>query len=96
VARYHITVRAGTYAALAPLVREHGINPMRTEPAGDGGYVIDSYADDEQIAALEAAGYQVERLEDIDAGRDERMAEVSDEDAYKDRPPMEGKPEGEG
>jgi len=72
VARYHITVYGADRAAMADLVRVHGVRVYaQTLQEGSGGYRVDAVCDESEIDKLTDAGYRVDRHEDVDeAARD--------------------------
>jgi hypothetical protein len=77
MSRYHACITGKDLAALAVLVRKHKVTVARhTVEKVAGGYRVDAHATDAQIKALEAAGYQVERLEDAEAQGKARQAET--------------------
>jgi carboxypeptidase T len=76
--RYRVTIDGKTYDAMADLVRKHKLNIAghTARKAPRGRYVVDAFADSEQIELLRAEGYGVEVREDVhEAGR-QRQAEV--------------------
>src|SRR6266404_3646573 len=64
---WHARIIGSDYAAMADLVTRHKVTVARhtVEKVADG-YRVDAHASEEQIRALESAGYKVERLEDAD------------------------------
>lgn len=65
VSNYHARITGSDYAAMADLVTKYKVTVARhTVEKVAQGYRVDAHASDEQIRALEAAGYKVERLED--------------------------------
>src|SRR6185369_1300669 len=67
VARYHITVHGADRAAMADLVRVHGVRVYaQTLQEGSGGYRVDAVCDESEIDKLTDAGYRVDRHEDVD------------------------------
>jgi hypothetical protein len=72
VAKFHITVHGADRAAMADIVRVHGVRVYaQTLKEGSGGYRVDAVGDDSEIDKLTEAGYRVDRHEDVDeAARD--------------------------
>jgi murein tripeptide amidase MpaA len=74
---YHAKITGRDYAAMADLVRKHKVLVARhTVEKVAGGYRVDAHPNDEQIHALESAGYTVECLEDAEAAGKERQEEA--------------------
>jgi murein tripeptide amidase MpaA len=64
---------------MADLVRKHRLDVVRhtvSRPAA-GGYCIQAVADDARIAALQKAGYTVQRIENVDEAGRVRQAEAA-------------------
>jgi len=85
--RFHITIHSSDREHLRDLVRvhklqvfEHGIQ------RDDAGYTVHAMAQPAEIAALRAAGYQVEQHEDLDEHGRARQQEVGKGNRYL-RPP---------
>jgi len=85
--RYRITISGQSNEAMADLVRkykihvfDHGIR--HTEGTG---YVVDAIAEPDEIQSLVAAGYHIERHEDLDEVGKARQAEVGRGNRYKQR-----------
>ncbi|MGE8474995.1 MAG: peptidase M14, partial [Paraburkholderia hospita] len=77
MSRYHARITGKDQAALADLVTKHKVTVARhTIEKVHGGYRVDAHATNAQIKALEADGYQVERLEDAEAQGKVRQAET--------------------
>jgi carboxypeptidase T len=75
---YRVTVAGKNYDAMADLVREHRLNIAghTGKKAGRGRYVVDAFADSDQIEALKSAGYRVDVHEDVQEAGTKRQAEV--------------------
>lgn len=84
---YRVTIYGRDYDAMADLVRKYEIAVFRHTAAksDDGGYHVDATLDDAQIGVLQAAGYRIDRHEDVDRAGLARQAEVGQGDEY--RPP---------
>jgi Predicted carboxypeptidase len=76
--RYHVKITGKDYDAMADLVRKYKVTVARhtVEQTAEGGYRVDAHANGTQIRQLEAAGYQVDRLEDADKSGKARQAEI--------------------
>ena len=75
--RYHVKITGKDYEAMADLVRKYKVNVARhTVEKLDGGYRVDAHADGRQLRTLEAAGYKVDRYEDLDKEGKKRQKEV--------------------
>src|SRR4051812_955249 len=76
--RYRVTIAGKTYDAMADLVRRHRLNIAgHTGKKAGRRYVVDAFADSEQIETLKAAGYRVDVHEDVQEAGTRRQAEVS-------------------
>ena len=80
---YHVTVHGTGREALADLVRVHGLrvyaqtlDEQPTDPR------VDAIADDATIGRLVAAGFRVDRHEDIDQAAQESIGEVGQGNRY--------------
>jgi|307.fasta_scaffold128369_2 hypothetical protein len=86
--RYRISIKSHDREAMLDLVRVHKISVYdhgsRQSPSGE--YSVDAAADAAQIRKLRAAGYLVDRHEDIDKVGRARQREVGKGDRYRDRP----------
>jgi hypothetical protein len=82
--RYHVTISGQGYDAMADLVRAHQINVLHktVRSRGKERYTVDAIVDDSVIPRLTAAGYAVERHEDVDEVGRERQKEVGQGDRY--------------
>lgn len=77
VPRFRVTIAGKNYDAMADLIRRHKLNIAgHTGKKARRGYVVDAFADSDQIERLRADGYQVEVLEDVDEAGKRRLAEV--------------------
>lgn len=77
--RYRVTISGQGYDAMADLVREHSVDihrPTLRQPDAENRYSVDAIVDDNQIHALEAKGYTIERHEDVDEAGKERQKEI--------------------
>jgi carboxypeptidase T len=75
--RYHVRITGKDYDAMADLVRKYNVNVARhTVEKLDEGYRVDAHADGRKLRALEAAGYKVDRYEDVDKEGKKRQKEV--------------------
>jgi hypothetical protein len=77
VAKIHITVHGGDRAAMADLVRVHGVRvyPQTLKEKGEG-FQVDAVADDTVIRRLADAGYDVDRHEDVDQAAQDSLRHV--------------------
>src|SRR5258706_7520770 len=76
--RYRVTISGKTYDAMADLVRKHKLHIAghTGKKAGRGQYVVDAFADSDQIELLRSEGHGIDVREDVkEAGR-QRQAEV--------------------
>lgn len=88
MAGYFVTIRVESRRSLAALIREHGIDlfPDHIGRAIDQRPIeVRGIASTEQIKALKAAGYRVERGENVEKGKKARLAEVGRGDRYAER-----------
>jgi murein tripeptide amidase MpaA len=75
--RYHVKITGRDYHAMADLVLKYKVHVARhTVEKLARGYRVDAQADGRQLRALEAAGYKIKRLEDIDKEGKKRQREV--------------------
>ena len=78
-----VTVRPETLTELiSKFDLDVGDRP-HVEPQPDGGGLLYAFAPDDQIREIEAAGYTVERGENVSATGRERMAEVAQGDRFE-------------
>jgi carboxypeptidase T len=77
MATLHITVHGADRAAMADIVRVHGVRVygQTLKEVGDG-LQVDGVGDDAAIDRLTAAGYRVDRHEDIDEAARESLQDV--------------------
>ncbi len=81
--RYRITISGSTKEAMADLVRKHKIQVFRnTVRSKDTNYVVDAIAQPNEIQLLEAAGYHIQRHEDVDEVGKARQKEVGQGNRY--------------
>ena len=77
MAQFHITVHGADRAAMADIVRVHGVRVYgQTLKEHGGGLQVDGVGDDAVIAALTGAGYRVDRHEDLDEAAREGLRDV--------------------
>jgi len=78
MARYRVTVAGKNYDEMADLVRKYKLNIAghTGKNVGGGRYVVDAFADSDQIATLKSAGYGVDVHEDVQEAGTMRQAEV--------------------
>jgi murein tripeptide amidase MpaA len=75
--RYHVKITGKDYDAMADLVRKYKVLVARhTVEKLDDGYRVDAHADGRKLRALEAAGYKIDRYEDVDKEGKKRQKEV--------------------
>jgi carboxypeptidase T len=75
--RYRVTITGKNYDAMADLVRTHRLNIAgHTGKKAGRRYVVDAFADSEQIETLQSAGYKVDVHEDVHEAGTRRQAEV--------------------
>jgi murein tripeptide amidase MpaA len=75
--RYHVKITGRDYQAMANLVLKYNVHVARhTVEKLARGYRVDAQADGRQLRTLEAAGYKIKRLEDIDKEGKKRQREV--------------------
>jgi hypothetical protein len=87
--RFRITISNPSNEAMADLVSkykirvfDHGIRYNE-----GSGFVVDAFAEPNEIQTLEAAGYHVERHEDVDKEGRLRQKEVGKGNRYKQPKP---------
>src|SRR5215813_13716881 len=75
--RYHVKITGRDYQAMADLVLKYNVHVARhTVEKLAKGYRVNAQADGRQLRALEAAGYKIKRIEDIDKEGRKRQREV--------------------
>ena len=75
--RYHVKITGRDYPAMADLVLKYKVHVARhTVERLAKGYRVNAQVDGRQLRALEAAGYKIKRLEDIDKEGKKRQREV--------------------
>jgi murein tripeptide amidase MpaA len=76
--RYRVTIAGKTYDAMADLIRKHKLNIAghTGKKAARGGYVVDAFADSDQIKLLRSEGYDVDVREDVREAGKQRQGEV--------------------
>jgi carboxypeptidase T len=85
--RYRVTVSGKTYDAMADLVRRYRLNIAgHTAKKAGRGYVVDVFADAEQVEVLKSAGYRVDVHEDVHEAGTRRQAEVRSLDVHAAAP----------
>ena len=87
--RYRITITGKDREAMLDLVRKHKIQVFDhgNRYTDSVGYSVGAMAEPADIQALEKAGYQIQRHEDLDEQGKARQQEVGRGDRYKDRRP---------
>jgi len=77
--RYRVSIAGKTYDAMADLVRKHKLNIAghTGKKAGRGRFVVDAFADLDQIARLRSEGFHVDVREDVQEAGKKRQLEVS-------------------
>lgn len=77
MAKFHITVHGASRAAMADIVRVHGVRVYgQTLQEQADGYVVDGVGDAATIERLSEAGYRVERHEDLDEAAQASLGQV--------------------
>ena len=75
--RFHVKITGRDYQAMADLVLKYNVHVARhTVEKLARGYRVNAQADGRQLRALEAAGYKIKRLEDVDKEGKKRQREV--------------------
>src|SRR5215467_11353058 len=75
--RYHVKITGRDYQAMADLVLKYKVHVARhTVEKLSRGLRVNAQADGRQLRALEAAGYKIKRLEDIDKEGNKRQREA--------------------
>ncbi len=82
--RYRVTISGPSDEAMADLVRKYKVQILdhTTRHVEGTGYVVDAIAEPSEIQSLEAAGYHVERHEDVDKVGKARQKEVGRGNRY--------------
>ena len=77
VTKFHITVHGADRAAMADIVRVHGVRVYgQTLKQSGAGFQVEGVGDGAEIGKLTDAGYQVDRHEDLDDVARESLREV--------------------
>ena len=77
MAKFHITVHGADRAAMADIVRVHGVRVYgQTLKESGTGFQVEGAGDDAAIGGLTEAGYRVDRHEDLDEAARESLGEV--------------------
>ena len=77
MAKFHITVHGADHAAMADIVRVHGVRVYgQTLKESGTGFQVDGVGDDAVIGRLTEAGYRVDRHEDLDEAARESLRDV--------------------
>jgi hypothetical protein len=77
VAKFHITVHGADRAAMADIVRVHGVRVYgQTLKESGAGFQVEGVGDGAEIGKLTDAGYRVDRHEDLDDAARESLREV--------------------
>jgi murein tripeptide amidase MpaA len=75
--RYRVTIEGKNYDEMADLVRKHRLNIAgHTGKKRGRRYVVDAFAEPDQIERLKSEGYQVDVREDVHAAGTERQSEI--------------------
>jgi murein tripeptide amidase MpaA len=75
--RYYVKITGRDYQAMADLVLKYKVHVARhTVEKLARGYRVNAQADGRQLRALEAAGYKIKRIEDVDKEGKKRQREV--------------------
>ena len=76
--RYRVTIAGKNYDAMADLIRKHRLNIAghTGKKTGRGRYVVDAFADSDQIERLKSEGYGVDVREDVQEAGKKRQSEV--------------------
>lgn len=87
MARYRVAIYGKTYEAMVDLVRVHRVEVLDhgARKVGEGRFRAYALLDAEGIKRVEAAGFAVERHEDVDAVTKERQREVGLGERYERR-----------
>ena len=83
--RYRITITGKDREAMLDLVRKHKLQVFDhgNRYSDSEGYSVGAVAEPADIHALEKAGYQIQRHEDVDEQGKARQKEVGRGDRYK-------------
>jgi hypothetical protein len=89
MARYRVTIYGHTYEAMIDLIHKHRVDVLDHGARRLKENLYRAYAilDPDRISQLQAAGYQVERHEDVDETFKARQRDIGVGDRYKDRMP---------
>ena len=84
--RYRITISGQSKESMADLVRKYKVQVFDhgTRYREGIGYEVGAIAQPNEIQLLEAAGYHIERHEDVDEAGKERQKEVGRGNRYKE------------
>ena len=76
--RYRVSITGKTYDAMADFVRKHKLNIAghTGKKAGRSRFVVDAFADSDQIEGLRSEGYKVDVREDVQEAGKKRQLEV--------------------
>lgn len=85
---YRVAISDDSYERMIDLVRRHQVPVLDhgSRKQEDGRYRADAILTAADIERLEAAGYQVDRFEDVHATGRARQQEVGSEETYVRRP----------
>jgi carboxypeptidase T len=88
LARYHVTIVGDDPAKMAALVAEHGISVLPpTKRETPEGHAVSAIATPDEIRRLTAAGYIVQRHEDVDKAAKATLKDVGRGNRYLATPP---------
>ena len=84
--RYRITISGKDREAMLDLVRKHKLQVFDhgSRYSDSEGYSVGALAEPAEINALEKAGYQIRRHEDVDEQGKARQQEVGRGDRYRE------------
>ena len=76
--RYRVRIAGKHYDTMADLVRKHRLNIAghTGKKAGRSRYIVDAFADSDQIEQLKSEGYSVDVREDVDEVGKKRQSEI--------------------
>src|SRR5438046_283899 len=76
--RYRVRIAGKHYDTMADLVRKHRLNIAghTGKKAGRSRYIVDAFADSDQIEQLKSEGYSVDVREDVDEAGKKRQSEI--------------------
>ncbi len=92
--RYRITITSKDREAMLDLVRKHKIQVFDhgRRYSKDKGFSVDAIVQPNEIQSLKAAGYHIQRHEDVDKVGKARQKEVAKGNRYKQLDPVDRTP----